>query len=52
VFAGGKVVHGTWSRPDRLSPILLIDADGNPILLNASRTVVELARAGNLYPVP
>jgi len=52
VFAGGKVVHGTWSRPDRLSPILLIDADGNPILLNAGRTVVELARAGNLYPVP
>ncbi len=52
VFTGGKVVHGTWSRPDRLSPIQLTDADGNPMFLNAGRSVVELARAGNLVPVP
>ncbi len=52
VFTGGHMVQGTWTRPDRFSPIVLAAADGEPILLTPGRTFVELARAGTFTPVP
>ena len=52
VFTGGKVVVGTWTRTDRLSPVVLTDAAGEPIRLTPGRTWVELARAGTFTPVP
>jgi hypothetical protein len=51
VFTGGKVVRGTWTRTDRLSPVVLTAADGSPILLTPGRTFVELARSGTFSPV-
>jgi hypothetical protein len=42
VFTGGVLVRGTWSRADRLSPIVLTDASGQPILLTPGNTWVEL----------
>jgi hypothetical protein len=44
VFTGGKVVHGTWSRADRLQPFTLKADDGSPILLTPGRTWIELPR--------
>jgi len=52
VFSGGTVVAGTWTRTDRLSPVVLTDASGETILLTPGRTWVELARAGTFTPVP
>jgi hypothetical protein len=52
VFTGGKVVRGTWTRTDRLSPVVLTATDGSPILLTPGRTFVELARSGTFSPVP
>jgi hypothetical protein len=52
VFTGGKVVTGTWTRTDRLSPVVLTSADGEQILLTPGRTWVELARADTFTPVP
>ena len=43
VFTGGNVLAGTWSRADRLSPIILTAPDGTPIELNPGRTFVEMA---------
>lgn len=45
VYTGGVLVRGTWSRSDRLSPIVLTAVDGTPILLAPGRTWVELAKA-------
>lgn len=42
VFTGGVLVRGTWSRPDRLSPIVLTDTNGQPIALTPGNTWVEL----------
>jgi len=51
VFSGGKVVHGTWTRADRLQPFTLLADDGSPILLTPGRTFVELPRTGgNVTP--
>jgi hypothetical protein len=47
VFTGGDVVEGTWSRTDRLSPMVLTDRSGAPITLTPGRTWVEVARAGS-----
>lgn len=52
VFTGGHLVRGTWTRSDRLSPIVLTDGSGAPILLTPGRTFVELARKGTFTPVP
>lgn len=51
VYTGGKVVTGTWTRSDRLSPVVLTDDAGEPILLTPGRTFVELARRGTFSPV-
>lgn len=45
VFTGGVVIRGTWSRGDRLSPVVLTDENGEVIALRPGRTWVELARA-------
>ena len=45
VFTGGNMVHGTWSRTDRLQPFTLTADDGTPMLLTPGRTFVELPRA-------
>ncbi len=52
VFSGGKVVHGTWTRSERLNPYQLTADDGKPILLTPGRTWVELARAETTSPLP
>lgn len=49
-FTGGKVVHGTWTRGDRLNPFTLTGDDGKPILLTPGRTWVELARVDATTP--
>jgi hypothetical protein len=52
VFTRGTVVTGTWTRRDRLSPIVLTTAGGDPILLAPGRTFIELARKATFTPVP
>ena len=42
VFTGGKVVKGTWSRPDKAQPAKFLDAAGAEILLTPGQTWVEL----------
>jgi hypothetical protein len=50
-FTGGKVVHGKWTRDDRLHPYALTADDGTPILLTPGRTWVELARVESTTPL-
>lgn len=47
VFTGGRMVDGTWTRPDRLAPFALTDASGAAIRLTPGRTFIELANSGN-----
>jgi hypothetical protein len=49
VFTGGKVITGTWTRPDRAKPAKLLDAAGAEIKLAPGQTWVELPDAS--YPV-
>ncbi len=51
IYTGGTLQVGTWSRPDRLSAVVLTDAAGNPIELTPGRTFIELARAGSFTNV-
>jgi hypothetical protein len=44
VLSAGKVVKGTWSRPDATKPAALTGAGGQPIALTPGRTWVELAK--------
>ena len=50
VFTGGKLVHGTWARDDRLKPFTLTADDGSTIKLTPGRTWVELARTDSTTP--
>ncbi len=52
VFTGGNLVHGTWTRADRLDTFTLTADDGSPILLTPGRTFIELPRSifGNVAP--
>ena len=50
LFTGGKMVHGKWSRLDRLKPFTLTADDGKPMLLTPGRTWVELARVNSTTP--
>jgi hypothetical protein len=52
LFTGGKVLHGTWTRKDRLNPFTLTADDGKPMLLTPGRTWVELARVDSTKPAP
>ncbi|HYL52607.1 MAG TPA: DUF3048 domain-containing protein [Acidimicrobiia bacterium] len=49
VFTAGKVITGTWTRPDRAKPAKLLDATGAEIKLAPGQTWVELPDAS--YPV-
>ncbi len=51
VFSGGKVLHGKWTRTERLAPYLLTADSGDPILLTPGRTWVELARIDSTTPI-
>jgi len=42
VSAGGRTIHGTWSKADQTSPIRLVDDRGMTIRLAAGNTWVEL----------
>jgi hypothetical protein len=44
VLSAGKVMKGTWSRPDPTKPATLTGATGQPIALTPGRTWVELAK--------
>lgn len=50
-FTAGKVVHGKWTRDDRLHPYALTADDGTPIQLTPGRTWVELARVDSTTPM-
>lgn len=52
LFTGGKAVHGTWSRDDRLKPFTFTADDGQPMLMTPGRTWVELARVDSTTPDP
>jgi len=52
VFTGGTVVHGKWTRDDRLKPFTFTADDGTPMLLTPGRTWVELARVDSTTPLP
>lgn len=49
VFTNGRVIQGTWTRPDVEAPMKLVDAAGKPILLTPGQTWVELPDVS--YPV-
>ena len=51
-FSAGKVVHGKWTRDDRLKPYTLTADNGDPIRLTPGRTWVELARADSTTALP
>ena len=42
VFTNGRVISGTWTRPDKAVPMKLVDAAGAPIALTPGQTWVEL----------
>lgn len=46
VLVDGRWVEGTWTRQDRLTPVVLTDAEGTEIGLTPGRTWVELSRTG------
>lgn len=48
VFSAGKVVVGTWKRPDAKSGWTLTDASGAPVKLTPGKTWVSLAREGTV----
>lgn len=52
VLTGGNVIHGTWTRHDRLDPFTLTADDGSTIELTPGRTFIELPRAGSTLPFP
>ena len=52
VYSGGKLIIGTWNRPDASSGWGLIDEAGAPINLTPGRTWVELSREGKAAQVP
>jgi Protein of unknown function (DUF3048) N-terminal domain/Protein of unknown function (DUF3048) C-terminal domain len=52
VATGGNVVHGTWTRADRLQPFTLVADDGTPIALTPGRSFIELPRPGFTLPLP
>jgi hypothetical protein len=51
VLTAGVMIQGTWERPDKLSPFVLKDLDGNVVALTPGRTWVELARRDKTTPL-
>lgn len=53
VLSGGGIVHASWSKPDRLSPIRLIDDTGAVIRLAPGNSWFELVpNSGSVTQVP
>lgn len=52
VFSGGRLIEGTWSRPDQSSPWTLETEAGEEIFLTPGRTWVSLIREGQAVTVP
>jgi hypothetical protein len=53
VLSGGKLVHATWSKGDRLAPIRLVDDTGAVIRLAPGNSWIELVpTSGSASPVP
>lgn len=50
-YTNGRVIHGTWSRPDASKPAVLVDDAGAPVLLSPGQTWVELPRPGGVTTV-
>ncbi len=48
VFSGGKVVKGTWHRPNLTTPATYTDSTGQPIAITPGNTWVELAPVGTV----
>jgi hypothetical protein len=46
VLTAGKVVQGTWVRPDKARAARLLDSRGRPVTLTPGRTWVELPDVG------
>ena len=46
VATGGKVVEATWKKKNAASPLELVDADGEPILLAPGTTWIEMLNKG------
>lgn len=42
VFRNGRVVNGSWSRPDLTSPTAYLDAAGKPVAMEPGQTWIEL----------
>lgn len=52
-LSGGAIVHATWSKPDRTSPIRLVDDTGAVIRLAPGNSWIELVpNAGSVTQVP
>jgi len=52
ILTDGKIVKGTWSRPDPKLPAVYKDAAGNPVKLTPGRTWVELPEPGGAVEIP
>jgi hypothetical protein len=52
ILTDGKIVKGTWSRPDPKQPAVYKDANGNPVKLTPGRTWVELPEPGEAVEIP
>lgn len=46
VATGGKVVEATWRKKNAASPLELVDADGEPVLLAPGNTWIEMLNKG------
>ena len=46
VATGGKVVEASWKKKNAASPLELVDADGEPILLAPGTTWIEMLNKG------
>ena len=52
ILTDGKLIKGTWSRPDPKQPAVYKDAAGNPVKLTPGRTWVELPQPGQAVEIP
>lgn len=48
IFSAGKLVKGTWNRPNLTTPATYTDSSGAPIALTPGTTWVELAQKGTV----
>lgn len=51
VYTNGRVIHGTWDRPDVAKPATLADDAGLPVKLSPGQTWIELPPSGMVTTV-